>query len=168
TEVYMIRVFISHKREDSESAGRLATKIDGYRDCRAYVDVLDARLALNGDDLGEYFRRVISDCTHLMAVISERTAASWWVPFEIGIATEKQYPLSTFSSTRASLPDYLQKWPYLVSEADVEKYLQVAVNVGNNVLRKNILTEDMRTASSSDRASYAKSFHSILKRELGQ
>jgi len=164
----MIRVFISHKREDSELASHLATKINGYRDCQAYVDVLDARLGLDGDDLGDYFRKVISDCTHLMAVISGRTVASWWVPFEIGIATEKQYPLSTFASAQVSLPDYLQKWPYLRSDADVDKYLRVAVDVGTNVLRKNILTEDMRTASFAQRASYAKLFHSTLKRELGQ
>jgi len=164
----MIRVFVSHKREDSEVAGRLARQIDGHLNCKAYLDLLDGQLAMNGDDLGEYFRRVISDCSHLMAVISERTAASWWAPFPIRIVTEQQYPLSTFTSPSASLPDYLRKWPYLLSVADVEKYLQIAVNVGNSVLRKSILTEDMRTASFSDRASYARSFHATLKRELRQ
>jgi hypothetical protein len=167
-EALMIRVFISHKKEDSDVAAKLAGLIGEHKDCRAYVDLLDAQLAMNGDDLGNYFRKMISDCTHLMAVVSGTTAASWWVPFEIGIATEKQYPLSTFTSTRALLPEYLHKWPYLFSDADVRKYLQVAVTVGSSVLRKNILTEDMKTASVSERASYTRLFHATLKRELGQ
>ena len=110
-----MRIFISHQQRDSDAATRLVSILAKHRDVTTYVDVLDSHLNGDGDGLAEYLRNEIGKGTHLMAVISENTRYSWWVPFEIGIATEKRLPLSTLALgiTPTSLPSYLAKWPVL-------------------------------------------------------
>lgn len=61
-------------------------------------------------------------CTQLMAVVSTNTKGSWWVPWEIGMATEKDYPIATYAGDSTVLPQYLKKWPYLTTLGDLDKY----------------------------------------------
>lgn len=158
----MRRVFISHKREDSLLATRIASRLQ-ISSINTYLDVLDPQIAKNGDDLGEYFRRMIGTCSHLLAVVSSTTVLSWWVPFEIGIATEKSFPLASYISLPASVPDYLAKWPYLRSDSDIDKF---AVQIGRS--EATTFVRNLTEASLGDRLRYAKDFHWSLKRELRQ
>ena len=158
-----LRVFISHQRRDEETAREIAEWLQRVG-VGTYLDVLDPHLASDfGDDLGEYFRQKLGQCTHLMAVVSRNTITSWWVPFEIGIATEKQYPIATYAAGQCELPDYLTKWPYLLRLTHLVDYLVVA-----ETTHRNILLEGLETASIARRGEYSREFHRELKRALGQ
>jgi len=169
----MTKVFISHKSEDESSALWLNAKL-AHSGIEAYVDKLDPVLnSPRGEgDLGEYFRWQLQRCTHLVAVISESTRQSWWVPFEIGIATEREYPLATLAdqgdlyrrypgsySRRYEVPEYLRKWPYLETELHVDNYI-LALKHTPMVTR---FTENV-----AGRHTYTMDFYSNLRRLLGQ
>lgn len=160
----MIKVFISHIKEDSSLAKEIAQYLEYHDEVSYYLDILDSTLLFyGGDALGEYFRERLSECTHLMAVLSETTKLSWWVPFEIGIATEKQYPISTFAIQNTNLPQYLKKWPYLQNKTDLDKYVRIALRT-----RHHIMVEGLGRISASRRGLYTRDFHENLKKALGQ
>lgn len=168
----MAKVFVSHKSEDEQIAMWIVATLKG-RGVDAYIDKLDPFVnAAKGEDLGEYFRRQLRDCTHLMAVISEKTKSSWWVPFEIGIATEREYPLATFADQGTNyrkypsfhrpefdVPAYLKKWPYLQTVADLDSYVHVLTTMSTTV---------EFSESIGRRRSYTKDFYPALRRSLGQ
>ena len=108
----MMKVFVSHKKEDKEIAGVVAARLE-KNGAQVYLDVFDPDTYSAGDDLADYLRAKLDLCTDLMAVVSGKTKESWWVPWEIGVATEKEYPLSTFAGENCEIPAYLKKWPYL-------------------------------------------------------
>jgi len=163
--IIKVKIFISHKEEDKLDAEQVAEYLKTHSNgVSCYLDVLDSGLLSHeGDDLGEYFRKKLGECTHLMAVVSEDTKSSWWVPFEIGIATEKQYPISTFAIQDTNLPSYLKKWPYLRDESDLDKYIHVALST-----QPHILTEGLEKATVSEKGSYTRTFHKDLKKALRQ
>jgi hypothetical protein len=159
----LVRVFVSHKQEDSSAATRVAGVLRAAPNVDVYIDVLDSQLRKSADDLTDYLRRQLGNCTHLMVVMSALTRESWWVPFEIGLATERAYPISTFATEAASLPEYLKKWPYLLTPQDLTAYIRVATQT-----RPSVLAKGLREATRSERGSYASEFHATLKRTLGQ
>ncbi len=166
------RVFISHKSEDADVAMWIHSWLGSFG-VDAYVDKLDPLVdTAKGEDLGDYFRRQLQQCTHLMAVISGKTRESWWVPFEIGIATEREYPLATFVDQgygylknpqlfgkNYDIPEYLRKWPYLQTESDLANYVRA--------LRVTSMTTDF-AESFGQRRSYTKDFYSTLRGYLRQ
>ncbi|MBA7531577.1 hypothetical protein ES705_23790 [subsurface metagenome] len=160
----MIKVFISHIKQDSSYAKEIAQYLEYHDEVSCYLDVLDSTLlSCGGDDLGEYFGERLSECTHLMAVLSETTKLSWWVPFEIGIATEKQYPISTFAIQFTDLPQYLKKWPYLQDETDLDEYVRIALST-----QPHIMVEGLEKIAASRRRLYTREFNENLKKALGQ
>jgi hypothetical protein len=160
-----IRVFISHKREDFVVAAGIYLQIEKFgSQVSAYLDELDERLDGTATELTAYLRDQISSCTHLIAVLSRRTKESWWVPFEIGIATEKDYPLSRLTQwTRRRYPTFSENGHNMTTEADVDSYLKAALDTHPEILRKGL-----RAAGTVERRSYAQDFHSRLKARLGQ
>ncbi|OWK25703.1 hypothetical protein AJ87_07450 [Rhizobium yanglingense] len=64
-------------------------------------------------------------CTQLLAVVSEKPQQFWWVPWEIGVATEKDFPLASFLGGGAPPPEYLRKWPYLQNDLDINRYAKL-------------------------------------------
>ena len=121
-----MKVFISHQQADSQRAVVVATRLKTHHSIDSYLDVIDPGIRTSGDDLADHVRKELGKCTQLMAVVSEATRLSWWVPWEIGIASEKDFPLATFAGQTTDLPDYLKKWPYLRTEADVDFYAEAS------------------------------------------
>lgn len=156
-----MRVFVSHKQEDAVRASLVADRLRQNR-ADVYLDVLDTSKT-RGEDLGDYLRGRLAECTHLMAVVSEKTYLSWWVPWEIGVATERQYPLATFAAGYCDLPDYLLKWPYLRTDADIDTFVRVA-------RAAEVATANESTYRSADalRTRHAKRFFSDLRSALRQ
>ena len=156
-----MKVFISHKQEDHRIASAIAERLVSRHRIQIYLDTIDPDTSKAGDDLGEYIRQRLSECTDLMAVVSEKTKMSWWVPWEIGVATEKVYPISTFAGGNCALPVYLRKWPYLRSLDDVDTYVTV---------RRRVDVERMqdRAAGRTLYKSFANQFHQRLRVSLGQ
>lgn len=157
-----VKVFISHKNEDAQLAGSIATYLKS-NGLNVYLDVIDSQLGKSGPDLADYIRNQLEQCTQLLAIISLQTRASWWVPWEIGVATEKERFLASFVSSQATVPEYLEKWPYLRSQNDLDVYIRASKSA-------ETLVEDRirKGYSETARAQGFRSFHTSLKASLGQ
>jgi hypothetical protein len=97
-----------------------------------------------------------------MAVVSAATKDSWWVPWEIGMATEKDYPIATYAGDSTPLPQYLKNWPYLRSHSDLDKYAAATAKSQTRMLHKGFLTE------AAARRSATRDFYRELRASLGQ
>lgn len=121
-----MKVFISHQRADSAKATEIARRLRVRHDMETYLDVIDTHLNMDGEDLGDYIREQMSGCTHLLAVISYSTKLSQWVPWEIGVATEKDLPLATYADAVTSVPEFIQSWPILRTLENVDDYAKAS------------------------------------------
>lgn len=160
----MIKVFLSHQSADSTIATYVARRLKNSHDIDAYLDVIDPYIGRPGEDLAAHIRKQMGSCTQLLAVVSESTKASQWVPWEIGVATEKDFPLATFAANGAMPPEFLRKWPYLRTDADIDHYALASKSARNTFVRK-------RGANFSESAALSSStgeFFSALRRGLGQ
>lgn len=154
------RVFISHKQEDSATAAEVAGYIRIKGGLDVYLDLIDTQFHKSGPDLADYIRSQIEGCTQLLAILTSRTKDSWWVPWEIGIATEKERFLASYVSPGATIPEFLHKWPYLRSDRDLDLYIQESK-------RAQRLVEDRKHYSDA-RGQGFRSFHNSLRASLGQ
>lgn len=119
-------VFISYRHMDRAYAININTRLL-QANIKTYLDVLDPE-SQTTDDITGVITRNISECTHLLAVVSERTANSWWVPFEIGEATITNRRICSFRTGPTELPLYLDKWPKLSSDKDIEFFIEAYRN----------------------------------------
>lgn len=164
-----MKVFISHKREDAEKARQIALRLKNYHSIDSYLDVIDPLIGTHdGPELADHVQKQMDSCDSLLAVVSNSTAQSQWVPWEIGIATEKGFPLATYANTFLPLPEFLQKWPYLRSDAELDKYAK-AVNQMIGRSRTTILAKNrtMDSVNESLRPT-TRDFYRNLKADLGR
>jgi hypothetical protein len=159
------KIFISHKKDDSEKATHIHDFLKSKRiDC--YLDVLDGEIAGDGEKLTRYLRSRLNECTHLLAVLSSSTKLSWWVPFEIGLATEKEFPISTclYEISKNDIPSYLMNWPVIQSDNQLSKYADMVLKT-----HQQVLTESLnKSFAYNTPKNYAEAFHRELKSQLGQ
>lgn len=157
-------VFISYRHMDRAYAISINTRLI-QANIKTYLDVLDAE-SQTTDDITGVITRNISECTHLLAVVSEKTALSWWVPFEIGEATITNRRICSFKTGPTELPLYLDKWPKLTSDRDIDFFIDA---YRNEATLKRSMTLDSVTGSESVRSvnkSNADRFHSDLKSRI--
>lgn len=159
-----MRVFISHQKDDSNLAADISVYLKTHHKIDCYLDLIDPNASKAGDELGDYLRDVMSKCTQLMAVVSEKTKGSWWVPWEIGIATEKDYPIATFSGDNTILPEYLRKWPYLKTKNDLDIYAKAS----QAAMNQYSLRKSQYIAESSARHSSTQEFYRSIRASLRQ
>jgi hypothetical protein len=157
-------VFISYRHMDRARAIAINTRLM-QANIKTYLDVLDAE-SQTTDDITGVITRNISECTHLLAVVSEKTALSWWVPFEIGEATITNRRICSFKTGPTELPLYLDKWPKLSNEKDLEFFIDAYRNEGTtkrSMLLDSVTgTQSHRTANKSN----AEQFHEALKNRV--
>jgi len=160
----MSKVFISHKSSDSKLATSVALRVKN-NGLDTYLDTIDDALLKDGPDLAEILLARMGDCQQLIAVVSSETKGSWWVPWEIGVGSEKGFRMASFSMVYVDLPSYLKKWPELHSDVDVDLYCQYSKAAENKVSVESagILTEARRLNVVK---ANAKNFHSDLKARL--
>lgn len=91
-----MKIFISHQQTDSVLASRLASRLKINHGIASYLDAIDPDVGKSGDSLADHVKDELGKCTQLLAVVSAATQKSWWVPWEIGMATEKDFPLDIF------------------------------------------------------------------------
>lgn len=129
-------VFISYRHTDRNTACAIARELFS-NNISYYLDIIDDE-SKSTDDITEVITKNIKMSTHLIAVISTNTAGSWWVPFEIGEATIANRRICSYATSVGSsnlslmsnrhitnlLPEYLRKWPVLVSRADLEEFIK--------------------------------------------
>jgi hypothetical protein len=153
-----MKFFISHKKEDETSALLIAHELKKLG-VPYYLDTLDSTVARSGKELTDHIKSNLNDCTEILVVISQQTKYSQWVPFEVGMAAQKDLPTATFLQDNTSLPDFLDYWPRLKQPSDIAKYVRVKRRVdfeNSNYYQMNHYVE---TRSTDD-------FYTLLKAEL--
>ena len=89
--------------------------------------------------------------------MSNITRFSRWVPFEVGMAAQKDMPTATFLKEDVSLPDFLQYWPRLKRYTDIKKY----------VLARNDVDREYRFIYESvSQQRKTEHFYDVLKQRL--
>ena len=151
-------VFLSHKKIDREIALQVANYLIS-RSVPCYVDEFDPILQNTNDITSTIIQRV-RDCTHLMAIVSSNTQYSWWVPFEIGVASEIEKRITSCKVGSISLPEYLEKWPIIKNDNDLDQFI-------NFYHRDNAYLAEGRQAQSYHFSS-ADEFHRQLKVAIRQ
>ncbi|MDX9666553.1 toll/interleukin-1 receptor domain-containing protein [Pseudomonas sp. P5_152] len=114
-------VFISYRHTDRPIAMTINERLS-QAGIKTYLDVLDPE-SQTTDDITGVITRNITECSHLLAVVSDKTAHSWWVPFEIGEATISDRRICSFKTGTGELPEYLDKWPKLSRIADLDFFI---------------------------------------------
>lgn len=141
-----MKVFISHKQEDSYISSQILYKLK-QAGADAYLDLLEGDILLKGEKLTEHIKSRLNECTDLMAVVSGITQISWWVPFEIGMAAQRDFPIVSYVKDGINLPDYLTYWPKLKSLSDIDKYVKAKNSVEQEILLENSLGKSWAFAS---------------------
>ena len=170
-------VFISYRHLDREKAREIARKFDENR-ISYYFDMIDDE-SKSTDDITTVITKNIKKSTHLLAIISPNTNGSWWVPFEIGEATitnrricsyaYKQYtqihrPLLQYNY-KSFLPEYLHKWPILLSNDDLDAFIQ-QYKRDKLLFESSISMESRGSDFTSLTKNGAEKFHDELKKML--
>ncbi|VVO61269.1 hypothetical protein PS732_00827 [Pseudomonas fluorescens] len=155
-------VFISYRHMDRAYAMAINSRLI-RANIKTYLDVLDLE-SQTTDDITGVITRNITECTHLLAVVSEKTALSWWVPFEIGEATISNRRICSFRTGPAELPLYLDKWPKLSTESDLDFFIDA---YREEVSNKRWMS--LESMSESVKGSYKRNadmFHEQLKNRI--
>lgn len=158
-----MKIFISHQKADSQIALGISRRLTIVHGIESYLDVIDPNVGTSGDDLADHVRAELGRCTQLLAVVSEATRASWWVPWEIGIAAEKDFPLATFAGGHTPLPDYLKKWPYLRTDGDLDRYAEASKTAARDF---TINLRHLKESVARERST--KEFFRVLRASLHQ
>ena len=155
----MIKVFISHKLEDSYTANKIANELKALN-VPYYLDILDHSVTKSGKELTDHIKRNLNDCTDIIVVMSESTRYSQWVPFEVGMSAQNDMPTATFLQENVSLPDFLVYWPRLKQPSDIRKYIAARNEVQHEYASKYMLE------SAEIRRSQTARFYDVLKQRL--
>ena len=135
-------VFFSHKREDKPACREIA---EYFKDAGIdyYLDEEDdglqiASMTNNAEQITEFIKKGISESSHMLVVISEKTYLSQWVPFEVGyghaaILDKNNYQneenkiklgiLTLQDISEKKLPDYLQVGYQIRGTKSLNKYI---------------------------------------------
>ena len=153
-------VFISYRHNDLEKAFAISRRLQN-EGVTVYLDKLDQESQTTSDITALITKRIMQ-CTHLLAIASQTTVRSWWVPFEIGEATIVDRRIATFQIGQTDLPDYLRKWPVMNREAHLDLFIKAykAERDGGTVRRLH------EALGSSTRAPTADRFHKELKQSI--
>lgn len=157
-----MKVFISHKQEDAPTAQLIYSELRRYN-VDAYLDLLDASVSGNGEELTNHIRNALNNCTDILVVMSEKTRYSQWVPFEIGMAAECYMPTVTYLQKDVALPEFLNFWPRLKTTADLLVYINARRDAAAEIEQRyqgKIITAESRKRESTNL------FYSKLKLRL--
>ncbi|VVN91891.1 hypothetical protein PS718_01966 [Pseudomonas fluorescens] len=155
-------VFISYRHMDRAHAMAINSRLI-RANIKTYLDVLDPE-SQTTDDITGVITRNITECTHLLAVVSEKTALSWWVPFEIGEATISNRRICSFRTGPAELPLYLDKWPKLSTESDLDFFIDAYREEVSS--KRSMSLESMSESVKGTYKRNADMFHEQLKNRI--
>lgn len=159
-----MHIFISHQRADESKAYVVAAslKVLGHS---CYLDTIDPYLARSGDDLADHIRTELGKCDCLLAVVSAATKQSSWVPWEVGVATEKDYPLGTYLTDNSEPLEFMKKWPVLRNENHLKLFGE-ALKLVSTKKRNNEVIKGMQSGRAQQMA--VREFHDTVKKLTGQ
>lgn len=114
-------VFVSHTTNDDDLADTVATCIRSC-DLTAWVDSDYLASHEDGPGMASRIKQVIGRSYCLLAIVTSATTSSWWVPFEIGVASERDKYLSTYGNPRLTLPSFLSVWPRVKDDTELRSW----------------------------------------------
>ncbi|MHA3738565.1 toll/interleukin-1 receptor domain-containing protein [Pseudomonas sp. Eth.TT006] len=155
-------VFISYRHMDRPQAMAINSRLM-QANIKTYLDVLDPE-SQTTEDITSVITRNITECTHLLAVVSEKTALSWWVPFEIGEATISNRRICSFRTGPAELPLYLDKWPKLSTDNDLNFFIDAYREEVTN--RRSMALDSINESIKGTYKRNAELFHDQLKSRI--
>lgn len=156
-------VFISYRHTDRVAAMEINRLLQSSN-ITTYLDVMDAE-SRTTDDITTVIGEHITACTHLIALVSNDTALSWWVPFEIGEATITERRIATYQIGSSELPIYLDKWPIMKKPDDIKLFIaEYKADSLAYSAERSMGMEDFFGSASAGRN--ADSFHANLKRKI--
>jgi hypothetical protein len=106
-------VFLSHKGEDKPAVRDIGEYLKNAG-INIYLDVDDPGLqqaVARGDDVAitKFIDLGITNSTHLLAIVSEKTKTSWWVSYEVGFGKRNGNGLATLKLKDVTdLPSFLK------------------------------------------------------------
>ncbi len=112
-------VFISHRTADDEIAKAVYQRLRFHHNIECYIDDIDEELrrARGTAVVTSLIVERLNACTNLLAIVTQNTQGSWWVPFEVGIARQAPRVITSFTNQRDSaMPEFLLEWPRLRGE----------------------------------------------------
>ena len=127
-------------------------------------NVSNKKILEDGEKLTKHIKGKLSECTDVIVVLSEQTKKSWWVPFEIGMATQKDMPIANYLLSAQTLPDYLEFWPRLKNRRDILMYVETRKQIANQVLQERAFSHGAYQYANQE--SEVQKFYSELKRKL--
>ncbi len=160
----MAKVFVSHQKNDAILAERVALRIR-MNGMDTYLDTVDDALLKDGPDLADHLLRKMGECQLLIAVVSSATKGSWWVPWEIGVGSEKAFRMASFSESHVVLPSYLEKWPALHADQHIDLYCRYSKQT-ETVMNRRMQSTLNEAGRVQVRKSEALDFHKQLKAAL--
>lgn len=176
-----VKIFISHKKEDSEKAKNVAKYIKENYSFNTYVDVLDDGIN-SGINITERIVNKLRSSTHLLVLFSEHTIKSMWVPFELGVSYERQQGIGVLVwpegvDINYELPEYLDEFPKLQCKkknrgdncqpTDLDKYLnEIKKYPTKSILLDSINAESFNFRKTASEVNYAREFIDRLNRKL--
>lgn len=116
-------VFISHRTADDAKAQALANRLYITHNIKCYLDHFDPQ-AKTTREITDLIVGRINICTHLMALVTNSTVESWWVPFEIGVARQGERRITSFDASTIALPAFLTEWPVMTTEAHLDLFAE--------------------------------------------
>lgn len=164
-------VFISHRQADSTLSMQIRDYLARWG-VRSYLDVVDQRIR-SPKGLTEHIIEQLRGCSHIIAVFSENTKGSYWVPFELGAAYERDLNIATYVfhprvGNRLELPEYLQAFPVMDNIIHLDLFAKKYKN-SDLVSRNGILLEKSRSEKmASEARRSADVFIDEMKVILGQ
>lgn len=154
-------VFISYTSTDRPTALMIDAALK-RNSISTYLDVLDAE-SQSTDNITEVIMKNIVSCSHMIALVSDRTKSSWWVPFEIGEATISDRRIASFKVGYSTLPEYLSKWPIMTSESHLREFIR---HYHADTTSPSSIDEAKRSRQFSYNTKTPQSFHDNLKRSI--
>jgi hypothetical protein len=160
-------VFISHRTADDALAKAVRDRLTKVHGITCYLDDLDkeAGAANQSNRVTALIVKRLTDCTNLLAVVTQNTRGSWWVPFEVGVARQAPRIITSYTNlVQGELPEFLTEWPVLRGEGAIDKFASFYKQQVPAV--KRLLLEKFATASEG--IASVDTFHRQLKAALGQ
>ncbi|NBA93928.1 molecular chaperone Tir [Pseudomonas sp. R5(2019)] len=153
-------VSISYRYTDRFSAHLINERLKAHDipTCMNAVDLESCTI----NDITTMITRCVMECSHLITVVSDRSAQSWWLPFQIGEATMIDRRITTYNTLRMQLPEYLKRWPAMTCSEDVDFFIECYRDEQRN---QRIIDSESLAAIAGNKRN-ADIFHTALKARI--
>ena len=158
-------VFVSHTTRDDALAEEVAKCIRSLG-LTAWVDSDNLPANHDGPGIALKIQGAISRSYCLLAIVTNATNASWWVPFEIGVAWDMRKYLSTYGDPQVTLPSFLAVWPQVKDRQGLRSWCE-AIN-SKKATYQPIVRRAFVEVASEQRSSYARDMRDMARRFPGR